>query len=145
MVNIIDGTALFLYDSQSDDAALSGGHWLPELPLSHVQSTRLEQIARSVDADPASTRFNIVLKRPFEVAAIYLGWTNLTSLAKARLRVWPDASFAGAPDYDGGWVGNLIPVDDDTDRGPSLFLMLPQPLMAQYITVEIDDSEPKSN
>ncbi len=140
MRKIIDGSALYLYDSQSDDAALSGGNWLPSLPLKHLQDPRLERIARSVDVSPASTRFDVVLRRPVETAVIYLGWTNLTELAKARVRFWPDASLTGATDYDSGWVGNLVPADDDPDRGPSLYLMLDQPRLARFITIEIDDS-----
>jgi hypothetical protein len=140
MATIRDGSLLFIYDCQSDDATLSGGDWLDALPLSNVQSQRLEKIARSSDADPDSTLIKVALKKPLDFACAYVGWTNLTDLAKARIRIWSSSAFAGTPTFDSGWLEDVVAADDDPDRGPSLFLLLDQSQTAQFISIEIDDN-----
>lgn len=139
MRNISDSRALFLYDCQSDDAVLSGGSWVAGLPLSNLQNQYLERIARSTNANAASTRINIALKRAVDIAAVYLGWTSLSNFAQARLRLWSSASFTGTPLFDTGWKADVIPADDDPDRSPSLFLILDESASGQYVSVEIDD------
>lgn len=136
---INDYRALFVYDSQSDRGVLAGGSWLTDLPLANTQVTRPEIIARSANTALTSTRFRLTLRSPMSVAMIFVGWTNLSSDARIRTRIWPDDTFDGTPSYDSDWVEDLIPDDVDTDRRPSLFLLLDDTSSAQFMSVEIDD------
>lgn len=148
---------LLLYDNQADIASLSGGHWLPALPLANLKSRPLHRVARSVDLDLTSTRFNIDMVSPYEARAICVGPGNLSSGYSYRFTVYSDIERTDLV-FDSGWsVGapraawntlnwtdpafwtGLLPWADN-ERSPWIIHVFAEPVIGQYWTLEIDDT-----
>lgn len=148
---------LFLYDCQSDKGVLSGGSWQPALPLTNLKSERLDRVARSVDLNPASTLIRIDLPAPHDMRALALGPSNLSTGYSRRIRAYSDSGRTdlvhdsgwgrGAPQApfnslnwtDAAFWDGVLPWDDE-ERGLWLIYIPDAPVVAQYWTIEIDDS-----
>ncbi len=91
-----------------DDAVVSGGAWVPTLPLEHIQDDRTSVVAKTASLDPADTQFSITLpkRERLQVLAIYAH--NLSARATIRVRVYRDAGQTDLID-DTGWQ-NVWPV-----------------------------------
>ncbi|MGZ8888060.1 MAG: phage head spike fiber domain-containing protein [Halobacteriota archaeon] len=69
-----------------DGATLSGGSWVPSLPLSNIQTRILGQVARTTDDARESTTFSIDLGLPKRVNVAALVNHNMSLGARYRLR-----------------------------------------------------------
>jgi len=73
-------------------ATLSGGGWVPTLPLAHVQDRRLSVVAKSASLDPADTRFTLTLPKRLRLHAVAIAAHNLSPTATVRARAYRDAA-----------------------------------------------------
>ena len=91
-----------------DNAVVSGGAWVPTLPLEHIQDDRTSVVAKSASLDPADTQFSITLpkRERLQVLAIYAH--NLSATATFRVRAYRDAAQTDLI-YNTGWQ-NVWPV-----------------------------------
>lgn len=55
--------AFIAFPNRIDEATLSGGSWVPSLPLTNVQNRLLGKVARTVDLNPSSSQFTIDLTK----------------------------------------------------------------------------------
>jgi hypothetical protein len=161
---MLDTTKVALcYPNYTDSSLLSGGSYLPTLPLSYAQQRVLAQRARSTDLLPASTQFTITLPQYYPVGAIAIASHNFTTLANIRVRaytdvtqttllydsglinVWPaiyDSSRDLEWEYDNFWLGT--PGASDLVKFTPLFTNFFVPVIAQSVLVEIfDPTNPK--
>lgn len=124
--------------SLTSDSTLSGGDWLTALPLANLLTTEFQDVARSTDADAASTTFQIDHGSAQTARALVLVHHNLSSAATIR---WKRGTTAGAADVaDSGalaaWA--FTPLERDGQRH-QVIVVLPEASSARYETVEIDD------
>ncbi len=84
-------TCLMAFPNRIDEATLSGGSWEAALPLTNLQNRVYSKVARSTDADEASTKISIDLGviKPLRVAAA--DGHNFSITAKWRIRLYADA------------------------------------------------------
>lgn len=117
----------------------TGGDWEPTLPLANLNSTRITKVARSVDAELASTQW--VEQVPAAAQGIFLRWTNLSSDAQLRLSV---GTTSGASDlYAGTWVDywRYTPASGITARQVDGMIITPTEMPADaWWKLEIDDT-----
>lgn len=93
--------AVFLYDSFSDGAAVSGGSFVSTLPLSNVQTRDLREVARTTSVDSSATQFRVDFGKLRPIGGYAIGPTNISPGATYRIRLY------GGPDgteqkYDSG-------------------------------------------
>lgn len=74
-----------------DEATLSGGDYVPSLPLEHAQDARRAVISKTVGLDPTATQFVITLPRRRRIGVLALAAHNLSTTATIRVRVYRDA------------------------------------------------------
>lgn len=101
------GKLALYYGNHADSGALSGGAWTAGLPLTNLQNRMLRRVARSVDADPASTQFRVDLGTPLAQQAVCIGPHNGTTALIYRLTAYADAGHASII-YDSGWSGASV-------------------------------------
>ncbi|RUR51533.1 hypothetical protein [Vreelandella populi] len=75
-----------------DEATLTGGRWLPTLPLTHLQDARTAVVAKSASLAPEDTQYWITLPKRRRVHALCLYAHNLSSTATIRARVYRDTA-----------------------------------------------------
>lgn len=71
-------------------SVVSGGGWLPELPLSNIKTDDLEEVARSASLDPADTQFVIDTGAVPNVGMIVLKVPNASPNLQYRIRSFSD-------------------------------------------------------
>lgn len=71
-------------------ATLTGGGWLPTLPLTNVQDRRLGVVAKTVSSNAADTQCWIALPKRQRLHALALAAHNLSVDATVRVRVYRD-------------------------------------------------------
>ena len=141
-----------------DQAVVSGGAWVPTLPLEHVQDDRFSVVAKTASLDPAATQFSITLPKRRRLQALAIAAHNMTSTATVRARAYRDA---GQTDLiaDTGWQ-NVWPVlygledvvwgddnfwnrrlseDDRQNYTPLMTLFFPERLIATSVHIELLD------
>lgn len=91
-----------------DDADLSGGSYVPTLPLDNAQDRRFAVIAKSASLDPADTQFAITLPRRRSVSVLAIPAHNFSPFAEVRVRVYRDAGRVDEQ-WDSGWL-NVWPI-----------------------------------
>lgn len=148
----------FAWNNLVDGAVLSGGNWRASLPLANLKNRTLARVARSVDASPSSTWFDMDVGTFKRWRAFALQDHNLSLAARYRLLASYDPAHT-ATDYDSGWLDVWPPVYDegelewgdvnfwertyseDERRGYiwNLIKRLPQATDARYIRLLIDD------
>lgn len=74
---------------------LSGGDWEAALPLANLQDRLLSLVARSADAERASTRFHLDMKAIRDVRLFSVHNYNLGRSARVRFRAAQQAAFSG--------------------------------------------------
>jgi hypothetical protein len=155
--------ALIVFPNRAATGTLSGGSFVPTLPLANLKSRLLSKVARTTDLALASTRWDIDQQGDFPVKVYALSWaaeaSKPTLASRIRLRGSNDPTFATSL-YDTGQL-EIWPVmfgDDATeyeDEGPwwtgrpttadraglplNFIHVLPQTVNAQYWRPEIDD------
>lgn len=146
--------AIFLYDPLSDGAALSGGSW--QRPLAALQNGEMADVARSIDAAPASTIIRVALPRLEMLRALVLGPSNLTTVHRYRIRAFSDASFTTVM-HDTGWIQPMPPTGQeqmewedpdywlglqswrDPERGLTIQHVLDGPVTARWWQIDVSD------
>lgn len=149
---------LFLgWPNRIDEASLSGGAWLPGLPLANLKERALSKVCRSIDASTGSTVIDLDLGQARSLRALALQNHNLSQAGSWRVKL---GSSAGASDiysgsyqsawslsFDSGqleWGGNNWwdgMVDDDYIRHPYIApMLLPTWYSARYVRIEISDA-----
>ncbi|MDN3524360.1 hypothetical protein QWY79_03665 [Halomonas sabkhae] len=73
-----------------DDAELSGGDYVPTLPLAHAQDGRRAVISKTQGLDTTATQFVITLPRRRPMAVFALAAHNLSATATIRVRAYRD-------------------------------------------------------
>lgn len=92
-----------IYQNYADTAVLSGGSYLPALPLANVKTLNPGIVARTTDPLAASTKLIADLGASRGVGGIALGPTNISPGAHYRIVASNAADFS-APVYDSGSV-----------------------------------------
>jgi hypothetical protein len=118
--------ALLVFPNRAATATLSGGSFLPALPLDHLKVRLISKVARTTDVSLPSTQWQGDQGGDFPNRVFALSWpataSKPTLAATARLRLSNDPAFATSI-YDTGPV-EIWPVmfaDDTTeyeDEGP---------------------------
>lgn len=154
MSNILLG-----FPSRADIGTYTGGSWLPALPASNVGIREQWRVARSTNAELASTKFSVEFGRPISMRAFALANHNLSQAALWRIKI---GSTAGASDlYDSAWQGvwhltfdsDMLEwesssfwegiVDDPSEYLGHPYLAthtLPGWINARHLTIEINDT-----
>ena len=94
---------LICWPNHADVSTLSGGSWLPSLPLSNIKSRFKSQVARSTDLNEASLVINADLLRNRYITSLALVGHNMSTSATIRVRFWSDAGMTACV-YDSGYV-----------------------------------------
>jgi len=98
MANVMLG-----FPNRGDAATLSGGAWQATLPRANLQDRALGKVARTTDAQLASTQFDIDLGAAKNIRTVGLVNHNLSLAARYRIRGDDAADFA-TPLYDSSWA-----------------------------------------
>lgn len=149
------------HPNRIDSATLSGGAWVESLPLENLQDRALARIARSIDADPESTWFDIAFDRQRTIDVIAFIAHNFSFSCRLRLRAsdqsdfstlkldstfdaWPAVSGDWNIDElewenDNYWLGSYTQ-EDTEGQTPIASRVLPSPVQARYWRIDIADS-----
>lgn len=93
---------LLAWQNRTDGGTLSGGSWLPNLPLTNLQYRQVQKVARTTDDSNASTQFTIDLGSAQSISVIALVVHNISVTGKVRI-IGDDAADFLTPVYDSGW------------------------------------------
>lgn len=134
--------ATFLYNPQSDRAALSGGDWLGgAVGLDNIQNDKYWRVARSVTANLADTQIRLNMQSNTNISGFAIVLNNATTDAKVRVSAYSNSDYSGliyiSPWVDGGQTGSW----KDEERSPILSGSFNQSINARFWLVEIDDLE----
>lgn len=157
------GKFVFVYDNYADTGVLSGGSYLPALPLTNAQDQDIARVARTTNPLQASTiiRADLGIARP--VGGVIVGPINASPGAQYRVRAYDVAGWDEADiSYDSGfktiagvvqnsldlewedpgfWYG--IDVDAIDDLPTFLIEIIPEAdllaTLTQWFTIEIVD------
>lgn len=151
--------AIIAYGNQIDAATLSGGSWLPTLPLANLQDRRLGKLARSTDDATASTKFDLDFGGPRLIRVVGLIGHNFSADARYRIRlstaadfsttvadsgwsdVWPVAyPFGTLPWGSPSWWSGSYSAEDIAAYDASTVYIAATTVSARYMRVEIDDT-----
>lgn len=147
------------FPNRADASALSGGSWVNTLPLTNLQSRIIGKVARTTNAAPVSTKFDVDLGADTKVGAISLRNHNITLDGTYRITASRSPSFAELA-YDSGWIdvwpvvypwGTLEWEDDNFWSGKytaeqtqgytvELDHLLPITKVARYWRIEFNDA-----
>lgn len=94
-----------------DEATLSGGSWLPSLPLTNLQNQQPRVVARAASADAADTLIDADLGGPRFVGSVGIIWHTGNIGSQVRVLGGDDPTFASVSS-DTGWLP-LWPRDHD--------------------------------
>lgn len=152
-------TIIIAHPNRAPDAALSGGAWSANAPVSNLQTRFSFERARSIDTDLSSTMVDAALDRARDVRFVALVRHNLSVVAKYRLRassvagdfsaaladtgwcdVWPGIMPFGAQVWgDDGWWGGKPTAEDIAGYPALLLVVLPESVRARYWRLELSD------
>jgi hypothetical protein len=154
-MNALDRLTL-LSEPVSDAALLTGGDWLPAMPLSNMQvAEEYEVIARSASAAPAATRFNVDLLGVENIRGVVL-LGNFTTAATLKLTQFGDAGFAvpvqsfttqplypvapwGSIPFGAKFWFNGVRPWPNPERTPHFQIVFPNDIGARWWRFEIED------
>lgn len=145
-----------------DGGNLSGGSFTSELPLSHLQFRQLGRVARSTDANEASTQFIIDFLQPRNARVVALINHTISFGGRWFVEASDDISFSsllysssqdawaalGATDWtidelewesDNLWLGTYS-LDELDGLTPVAFHILPNDIQARYWRLRIIDT-----
>jgi hypothetical protein len=133
--------ATFLYNPQSDRAALSGGAWLTgAVGLTNVQNDKYWRVARSVTASIADTQIRVNMLVDVAVRGFATVINNATTAARVRASAYSDANYSSpiffSDWFDGGESGTTW---RDEERSPIISGEFGTEITARYWLIEIDD------
>lgn len=97
-------SSFVLYHTNAlETAALAGGSWQANLPLTNLYSPSTTKRARSTNAVLASTQFTVSLAEAVSARGIQVIATNLSSAALYRITWYSDAAMTAEADST-GWI-----------------------------------------
>lgn len=153
------------FPNQIDAAVLTGGAFVATMPLTKVQGREIKDIARTVNAQRASTFIKIdqLKSSPARVLAIINH--NFSLDARFRVRgtntadkgdddtyefdsgwqdVWPTVYPYGTKEWeDPSWWGGKYSEEEIAGYTPSLIYLLPSIKLMRYWRIDIDDTTNK--
>lgn len=127
----------FIYDDKSQAGSYSGGAWDTGLSLANLKTYDPKHLARSDDANEASTQFVLDLGSSVELALVAIVNHNLSDDAEVRFRVGPNSDGSSAlidQTLTVSDFGTYIPA-----AGKALFYIAPAAVFARYLLCEISD------
>lgn len=152
-----------LYHSNTvETAALSGGSWQANLPLTNMLNPITTKRARSTNAQVSSTQFKVDLADSITARGIQIVATNLSSAALYRISWYTDQTYTAESDSTGWisigvsinwvnqgewfdwlnpnfWLGATAFVDPD-NQGIDIRHTFAQPTNLRYVKIEFDDT-----
>lgn len=147
------------WPNRVDTAALSGGAYTTQLPLSNAKSRVFAEKARSVDTATASTQFTLTLTGPKAVGVVSIASHNFSSSAKIRVVAYKDAAKTDIAfdstlvdvwpalfestdlewEFDNFWFGGLTEEERDQFT-PLFYTFFPDALLVNVVDVFIEDT-----
>ena len=144
--------------NRADEATLTTGSQVASLPVTNLQDRQIVKPWRTQTTTPASTWVKAAFTQPQVIGAVALIRHNFSQGSRWRIRVGNDPNFATAA-YDSGWVdvwptieefgtlpwgvfqwGGLVPQEVATQITLSAYHLLPAPVVAQHLRIDIDDA-----
>ena len=151
--------SMFGFPNNIDLATLSGGSWVATLPRANLQNRQLGRVARTTDTALASTQLVVDQGTDRLVRLFALANHNISLAGRYRLVASADPSFSTAlaevpwtdvwpvvyPSEsveweDNSWWSGRYTAEDLEGITPLLVIVLPQPVNARYLRLEIDDT-----
>lgn len=93
---------------ESPGVAVSGGSWVPTLPLDNLLSDDVPDYARSTSAASADTRFSIDFGASRRIDTLGIFFANLSKAALARIRLHDDPLALLEADFRTGSLGGAF-------------------------------------
>ena len=151
------------FPNRVDGAFLSGGAWTGPLPLDNLKDRLFSRVARSVDVDPSSTRFEVDFGRQRSIQIIALIAHNLSFSARVRIRASDQSNFSALLydktqdawgslvdadwdintlewENDNYWAGTFTQEETEGQTAVSSFI-LDEPISARYWSFDIIDPQ----
>ena len=144
--------------NRADEATLIAGSQVASLPVTNLQDRQIVKPWRTTTTATASTWVRAAFTQPQVVGVVALIRHNFSQGSSWRIRVGDDPNFATAA-YDSGWVdvwpkfeefgtlpwgvfqwGGLVPQEVATQITLSAYHLLPMPVVAQQLRIDIDDA-----
>ena len=144
--------------NRADEATLTTGSQVASLPVTNLQDRQIVKPWRTTTTATASTWVRAAFTQPQVVGVVALIRHNFSQGSRWRIRVGDDPSFATAA-YDSGWVdvwpqfeefgalpwgvfqwGGLVPQEVAAQITLSAYHLLPLPVVAQQLRIDIDDA-----
>lgn len=73
------------WQNRADEATLSGGSWLPSLPITNMQDRQLQKVARTSSAALSATQFDIDLGQPRPIGVLALVNHNISVTGRVKI------------------------------------------------------------
>ncbi|HBL27521.1 MAG TPA: hypothetical protein DD490_11855 [Acidobacteria bacterium] len=144
--------------NRADEATLTAGSAVATLPVAHLQDRQIVKPWRTATTQPASTWVQADFGQPQTIGVVALIRHNFSQGSRWRLRLGDDPSFAVVA-HDSGWVevwpqieefgalpwgvfqwGGLVPQEVAAQITLSAHYLLPVPVVAQHLRLDIDDA-----
>lgn len=125
------------YDDRSQSGTFSGGSWATALPLTNLKNYDPKKVARSSDAEEASTTFVLDIGSATDIDFVGIVNHNMSATAEVRIRIGPNANGSSAlidQTLTVGDFGTYTPA-----AGKSLFYLSTETVSARYVLWEISD------
>lgn len=125
------------YDDRSQSGTFSGGAWDSGLALANLKNYDPKKVARSDDAEEASTTFVLDIGSATDIDFVGIVGHNLTDMATARVRIGPNADGSSALIDQTLTVSNFGTYTPAA--GKALFYLSTATISARYVLWEISD------
>jgi hypothetical protein len=144
--------------NRADEATLATGTQVASLPVTNLQERQIVRPWRTATTAPASTWVTANFLQPQTIGAVALIRHNFSQSSRWRVRLGYDSTFATVS-YDSGWRdiwpqfeefgalawgvfqwGGLVPREVTAQITLSAYHLLPQPIVAQHLRIDIDDA-----
>lgn len=163
------GNCVFAYPDRtlqaisSKGGSIGGGSWEADLPVTNLQDRLRGKVARTtgVDAAQATIQIDFGVPRVIQMIALINHNASMTATWSAGMSLtgfnddvystgssymWPISYYPTTIPYewaeDNWWSGSLYDADaDDFRPSPDVWLVLPEPITCQYVTISISDAD----
>lgn len=134
---------IIAFNNYANFSTITGGGWEPGQSLTNLKFAGYDTFARSINASPTNTFFNIDLLASRPVRVFMFARHNLSASATYRIRRYTDGTFTTA-NYDSGnqavWHASG---PDETNRAgylPALTFCPPEGTSGQFWRVNFNDT-----
>lgn len=144
--------------NRADEATLAAGSAQPTLPVANLKDRQIVKPWRTTTTAPASTWVTANFGTPQTIGVAALIRHNFSQGSTWRVRLGYDPTFA-THSYDSGWLdvwphleefgalpwgvfqwGGLVPREVAAQITLSAYHLLPQPIVAQHLRIDISDA-----